>query len=108
MRHLVDKLGRRLTLAACFALAAAGVLALAAPEYVNSIQALSRDALVLACVEINHWFGASPPNFRNLSLGQIDVDSADFWTTVPLWSRSRSFDQCRLHIHSDSIKLNVS
>jgi len=47
-RHLVDRLGRRLTLAACFALAALGVLALAAPEYVASLDPLSRDALVVA------------------------------------------------------------
>ena len=36
--------------------------------------------VVLACVEINCWFGGSPPNFRTLYLGQIEVDSADFWT----------------------------
>jgi len=42
------------------------------------------------CVEINHWFGGSPPNFRTLYLGQIDVDSADFWTDRLLSSASRS------------------
>ena len=30
------------------------------------------------CVEINHWFGGPPPNFRTLYLNQIEVDSADF------------------------------
>ena len=33
---------------------------------------------VLNCVEINRWFGGSPPNFRTLYLNQIEVDSADF------------------------------
>ena len=42
------------------------------------------------CVEINHWFGGSPPNFRTLYLGQIEVDSADFWTNRLLSSSSRS------------------
>ena len=46
-------------------------------------------AAALACVEINHWFGGSPPNFRTLYLGQIDVDSADFWTNRLLSSSSR-------------------
>ena len=41
-------------------------------------------------VEINHWFGGSPPNFRTLYLGQIDVDSADFWTNRLLSSSSRN------------------
>ena len=36
------------------------------------------DALV--CVEINRWFGTSRPNFEMLSLGHIEVDSADFRT----------------------------
>ena len=45
---------------------------------------------VAACVEINHWFGGSPPNFRTLYLGQIEVDSADFWTDRLLSSSSRS------------------
>ena len=47
-RHLVDALGRRLTLAACFATAAGGVLCLAAPEYVGSIDPFSRSSLVFA------------------------------------------------------------
>ena len=50
------------------------------------------DVCVFNRVEINRRFRASPPNFRNLELGQIEVDSADFWTTGPLWSRSRSLD----------------
>ena len=35
-------------------------------------------------------FGGSPPNFRTLYLGQIEVDSADFWTNRLLSSSSRS------------------
>ena len=27
---------------------------------------VTKDEFVASCVEINHWFGASPPNFRNL------------------------------------------
>ena len=46
--------------------------------------------VVLACVEINRWFGGSPPNFRTLYLDQIEVDSADFWTDRFLSSSSRS------------------
>ena len=46
--------------------------------------------VVLACVEINRWFGGSPPNFRTLYLDQIDVDSADFWTNRLLSLSSRS------------------
>ena len=44
---------------------------------------------VRACVETNHWFGGSPPNFRTLYLNQIEVDSADFWTDRLLSSSSR-------------------
>ena len=40
-------------------------------------------------VEINRWFGGSPPNFRTLYLGHIEVDSADFWTNRLLSSSSR-------------------
>ena len=47
-------------------------------------------ALVAACVEINHWFGGSPPNFRTLYLNQIEVNSADFWTDRLLSSSSRN------------------
>ena len=42
------------------------------------------------CVEINHWFGGSPPNFRTLYLDRIEVDSADFRTNRLLSSSSRS------------------
>ena len=42
------------------------------------------------CVESNHWFGGSPPNFRTLELGHIEVDSADVWTNRLLSLRSRS------------------
>jgi cleavage and polyadenylation specificity factor subunit 3 len=45
---------------------------------------------VLGCVEVNRWFGGSPPNFRSLYLNQIEVDSADFWTDRLLSSSSRS------------------
>ena len=45
---------------------------------------------VLHRVEINRWFGGSPPNFRTLYLDQIEVDSADFWTNRLLSSSSRS------------------
>ena len=45
---------------------------------------------VRTCVEINHWFGGSPPNFRTLYLSQIEVDSADLWTNRLLSSSSRS------------------
>ena len=45
---------------------------------------------VAFCVEINRWFGGSPPNFRTLYLNQIDVDSADFWTDRLLSSSFRS------------------
>ena len=42
-----------------------------------------------ACVRINRWFGTSRPNFEIIQLGQIEVDSADFWTDRVL-SSSRS------------------
>ena len=41
-------------------------------------------------VEIDRRFGWSRPNFRILSLGHIDVDSADFWTHRLLSSSSQS------------------
>ena len=44
---------------------------------------------VASCVELNHWFGTSRPNFEILELGQIEVDSADFWTNRLLSSGSR-------------------
>ena len=45
---------------------------------------------VAGCVEIDHWFGGSPPNFRTLYLDQIEIDSADFWTNRLLSSSSWS------------------
>ena len=48
------------------------------------------DDPVAARVEINHWFGGSPPNFRSLYLDHIEVDSADFWTNRSLSSSFRS------------------
>ena len=48
------------------------------------------DPTVVHCVDSKHWFGWSPPNFRTLYLGQIEVDSADFWTNRLLSSSSRS------------------
>ena len=44
----------------------------------------------VACVGNNHWFGTSRPNFEMLSLGQFEVDSADFWTDRSLSASSRS------------------
>ena len=41
-------------------------------------------------VDSTHWFGGSPPNFRTLYLGQIEVDLAGFWTDRSLSSSSRS------------------
>ena len=46
--------------------------------------------IVDGCVEINRWFGGSPPNFGTLLLGHIEVDVADFWTNRWLSSSSRS------------------
>ena len=48
------------------------------------------EIVVADCVEINHWFGGSSPNFRTLYLNQIEVDSADFWTDRLLSPSSRS------------------
>ena len=45
---------------------------------------------VATCVDSNHWFGGSPPNFRSLYLDHIEVDSADFWTNRSLSSSFRS------------------
>ena len=55
------------------------------------------DRGVNRCVEINHWFGGSPPNFRTLYLGQIEVDSADVWTNRLLSSSSRSTAAVLVH-----------
>jgi hypothetical protein len=45
---------------------------------------------VLGCVEINQWNGRVQQNFKPLHLGQIEVDSADFWTNRLLSSSFRS------------------
>ena len=45
---------------------------------------------VAGCVDIDRWFGGSPPNFGTLDLGHIEVDSADSWTNRWLSSSSRS------------------
>ena len=42
------------------------------------------------CAEIDRRFGTSRPNFEILSLSQIEVDLADFWTDRLLSSISRS------------------
>jgi len=47
-RHLIDIIGRRLTLSSLFAVAAAGVLCLATPEYVSQVEALTRTSLLCA------------------------------------------------------------
>ena len=47
-RHLVDSLGRRLALGACFAVAAAGALVLATPEYIPQLESFSTSALTAA------------------------------------------------------------
>ena len=41
-------------------------------------------------VEINRWNGRVQQNFKPLYLGQIALDSADFWTNRLLSSSSRS------------------
>jgi len=41
-------------------------------------------------VEIDQWNALSSKNFKRLYLGQIEVDSADFWTNRLLSSSSRS------------------
>jgi len=41
-------------------------------------------------VEINQWNGRVQQNFKPLDLGQIEVDSADFWTNRLLSSSFRS------------------
>ncbi|KAH8075380.1 NADH pyrophosphatase [Aureococcus anophagefferens] len=39
------------------------------------------------CVEIDRRFGTSRPNFEILSLGHIEVDSADFWIALIEFSK---------------------
>jgi hypothetical protein len=57
------------------------------------------------CVQINRWFGTSRPNFEILALGQIEVDSADFWTDRLLSSSSRSAADALDSKHSDKLTL---
>ena len=53
-----------------------------------------------ACVQINRRFGTSRPNFEIIQLGQIEVDSADFWTDRVVSSNSRSMkSSCRIRAH---------
>ena len=59
----------------------------AAKDYKAAAAAFTK---ALGCVDSNHWFGGSPPNFRTLELGQIKVDSADFWANRLLSSSFRS------------------
>jgi hypothetical protein len=49
--------------------------------------------------EINRRFGGSPPNFRTPYVGQIDVDSATFWTNRLFSLRSRSTANVRMRSH---------
>ena len=64
-------------------------------------------AAVLAGVraEIDRRFGTSRPNFEMLSLGRIDVDSADFWTDRFLSSSSRSTVKILVSKHSNTLTL---
>ena len=39
--------------------------------------------LVAVCVEINHWFGGSPPNFRTLYFGRFDFHTGRRRRTAP-------------------------
>ena len=55
-------------------------LSVAAGRVVFAPARPGRARVAPACVDIDHWFGGSPPNFRTLELDHIDVDSADFWT----------------------------
>ena len=50
-----------------------------------------------------------PDQTSKLYIRQIEVASADFWTAVSPWSRSRSLDELiRLQIHSVFATFNVS
>ena len=42
------------------------------------VRALAYQDKVRGSVDSTHWCGGSPPNFKPLYLGHIDVDSADF------------------------------
>jgi hypothetical protein len=89
---------------ASLALGAAALVAVAAGSPVNKQLWTPSYCLATAalCAEIHHWFGGSPPNFRTLSLGQIEVDSADFWTDRLLSSSSRSTADNLLSNHSNT------
>ena len=84
---LVDALERRavLTRGAAPPLARDDAAAVAAWRSAAAAGAPARTS-----VDSTHWFGGSPPNFRTLYLGHIEVDSADFWTNRLLSSSSRS------------------
>ena len=55
-----------------------------------------------ACVEINQWNALSSKYFKPLYLGQIEVDSADFWTNRLLSSSSRSTAKKIVSKHSNT------
>jgi len=57
------------------------------------------------CVEINQWNGRVQQNFKPLYLGQIEVDSADFWTDRSLSSSSRSPAEELVSKHSNTLTL---
>ena len=61
---------------------------------------------VVTRVEIDRRFGGSPPNFRTLYLGHIDVDSADFRTNrLPsLSSRSTAEERASKLSHACTLK----
>jgi len=68
---------------------------ISSPYGVNLNVLLAKDNLMFDdgvghCVEINQWNGRVQQNFKPLYLGQIEVDSADFWTNRLLSSSSRS------------------
>ena len=55
-----------------------------------------------ACVEINQWNALSSKYFKPLYLGQIEVDSADFWTNRLLSSSSRRTAKKIVSKHSNT------
>ena len=59
-------------------------------------------ARVDVCVEIDHRFGTSRPNFEILSLGQFEVDSADFGTDRLLSLSYRSTAEELVSKHSNT------
>ena len=76
----------------------------AALHWVSKAMIVVVAALVRA--EFTHWFGGSRPNFRTLSLRQIDVDSADFWTNglLPSGSRSTAENLASKRSHTRTLK----